>query len=71
MNGGKIIQLKNTFNQELGPLRIFLKDKNIPGLSISRSFGDKIGKSIGVISNPIINEYKLNKDVKFIVIASG
>ena len=71
MNGGNIIQLKNTFNQELGPLRIFLKDKNIPGLSISRSFGDKIGKSIGVISNPIINEYKLNKDVKFIVIASG
>ena len=71
MNGGKVIQLKNNNEQEKGPLRIFLKDKMIPDLSISRSFGDKIGKSIGVISNPVINEYTLNKTVKFILIASS
>ena len=71
MNGGKVIQLKNNNEQEIGPLRIFLKDKMIPDLSITRSFGDKIGKSIGVISNPVINEYTLNKSVKFILIASS
>ena len=71
MNGGRVIQLKNNNEQEKGPLRIFLKDKMIPDLSISRSFGDKIGKSIGVISNPVINEYTLNKTVKFILIASS
>ena len=71
MNGGNIIQLKNNLDKENGSLRIFLKDENIPGLSITRSFGDRIGKKIGVISNPVINEYTLNKSVKFIIIASS
>ena len=71
MNGGNVIQLKNSINQENGPLRIYLKGDNIPGLSITRSFGDRIGKKIGVISNPVINEYTLNKSVKFIIIASS
>ena len=70
-NGGNIKQLTNNFNQELGPLKIFLKNKNIPGLTITRSFGDKIGKSLGLISKPFINEYTLNKTVKYIVMASG
>ena len=48
-----------------------MKKENIPGLHITRSFGDKIGKSIGVISKPFINEYTLNKSVKFIIIASS
>ena len=59
MNGGNVIQLKNSINQENGPLRIYLKGDNIPGLSITRSFGDRIGKKIGMISNPVINEYKI------------
>ena len=71
MNGGNVIQLKNSINQENGPLRIYLKGNNIPGLSITRSFGDRIGKKIGMISNPVINEYTLNKSVKFIIIASS
>ena len=71
MNGGNVIQLKNSINQENGPLRIYLKGDNIPGLSITRSFGDRIGKKIGMISNPVINEYTLNKFVKFIIIASS
>ena len=71
INGGNVIQLKNSINQENGPLRIYLKGDNIPGLSITRSFGDRIGKKIGMISNPVINEYTLNKFVKIIIIASS
>ena len=71
LNGGMIKQLKDSFNQELGPLKIFLKNENIPGLTITRSFGDKIGKSIGLISKPFINEYTLNRNVKYIVMASS
>jgi len=71
LNGGMIKQLKDSFNQELGPLKIFLKNENIPGLTITRSFGDKIGKSIGLISKPFINEYTLNINVKYIVMASS
>ena len=71
MNGGKIKQIKNGFNNKLGPLRIFVKNGNFPGLTITRSFGDKIGKSIGVLSKPFINQYILNKSVRYIVIASS
>ena len=48
-----------------------MKNENIPGLTITRSFGDKIGKSIGLTSKPFINEYTLNKNVKYIVMASN
>ena len=37
---------------------------------MSRSFGDKLGKKVGIIVEPLINEYNLNKDVKYIIIAS-
>ena len=37
---------------------------------MSRSFGDKLGKEIGIIVDPIINEYNLNNNVKYILIAS-
>ena len=66
-----IIRILKDFNQkEIGPLRVFSKGSFLPGLSMSRSFGDKIGKDIGIIVDPIINEYNLNSDVKYIVMAS-
>ena len=37
---------------------------------MSRSFGDKLGKKLGIIVDPLLNEYNLNKDVKYIIIAS-
>jgi hypothetical protein len=36
----------------LGPARVWLKDADIPGLAMSRSFGDKVAASCGVISEP-------------------
>ena len=71
MDGGIIKKLDNNSNNELETLKIFIKDENIPGLNITRSFGDKIGKSIGMLSKPFINEYILNKSVKYIVITSS
>ena len=49
---------------------IQIKGSLLPGLAMSRSFGDKIGKDIGIISEPLINEYILNKDVKYIIMGS-
>ena len=34
---------------------------------MSRSFGYKLGKDIGVIADPLIVEYNLNKTVKYII----
>ena len=67
---GIIRRLKDFNQKEIGPLRVFSKGSFLPGLSMSRSFGDKIGKDIGIIVDPIINEYNLNSDVKYIVMAS-
>ena len=68
--GGILSRLINSEHKEFGPLRIFLKGTLLPGLSMSRSFGDKLYKDIGVIVDPLIKEYNLNKDVKYILIAS-
>ena len=35
-----------------GAYRVWLKDEDVPGLAMSRSFGDMIAKSVGVISDP-------------------
>ena len=68
--GGILSRLKNSEHKEFGPLRVFLKGSLLPGLSMSRSFGDKLCKGIGIIVDPLIKEYNLNKDVKYILIAS-
>lgn len=47
-----------------------MKEENIPGLAMSRSIGDRIASSVGVIPEPEFFELELNKDDKFIVIAS-
>ena len=45
-------------------------NENIPGLAMSRSFGDHAAVEVGVISEPEILEMNLVEDDKFIVIAS-
>jgi hypothetical protein len=36
----------------IGPARVWLKKENIPGLAMSRSIGDLIAASVGVIEEP-------------------
>jgi serine/threonine protein phosphatase PrpC len=54
----------------LGPYRVWLKNQNYPGLAMSRSIGDLVAGSVGVICDPEIIEYEINEFCKFIVIAS-
>jgi serine/threonine protein phosphatase PrpC len=54
-----------------GPARVWKTKGGVPGLAMSRSFGDLVAKSIGVSHQPEI--YSLNLDEvkpKFIIIAS-
>jgi len=50
--------------------RIWMEGKNLPGLAISRSFGDKLGQEIGVISVPELCELTLMEQEKFLILAS-
>ena len=41
----------------MGPYRIWIQDKNIPGLAMTRSFGDYVASTVGVISEPEVTCY--------------
>ena len=54
----------------VGPYRVWAKNKDYPGLAMSRSLGDFDGKKIGIIADPEIIEYKIKVHSKFIAICS-
>ena len=54
----------------MGPDRIWLREDDIPGLAMTRSFGDSIAHTVGVISEPEIKRYDFTGNEKFIIIAS-
>ena len=54
-----------------GPKRVWLKNKQVPGLAMTRSIGDMAASSVGVTARPEITVFSnLCKDDKFVVIAS-
>ena len=69
-HGGRIEAYKDENGGDFGPPRVWLKNEDIPGLAMSRSFGDEVAASVGTISEPEIEEYNITNDDKFIIIAS-
>jgi hypothetical protein len=45
--GGRIFSQKNEKGEDLGPLRVWMKELAMPGLAMTRSFGDKAGIKAG------------------------
>ena len=69
-SGGRVEAYQDDHGNPFGPSRVWLKNQNIPGLAMSRSFGDKVASSVGVICEPEILEFDLTCDDKFIVLGS-
>lgn len=51
-NGGRVEPYTDYDGSLVGPARVWLMDADIPGLAMSRSFGDKVAASCGCISEP-------------------
>ena len=68
--GGRIHPMKDEDGEFIGPLRVYMKDKEMPGLAMTRSFGDYFGSLAGTISEPEITEHILSQEDKFIILAS-
>ena len=51
-------------------MRVWLPDQDLPGLAMSRSLGDRLAHSVGVSSIPEVKEFFLNKEDKFVIIAT-
>jgi len=69
-NGGRVESYKDEEGKFVGPKRVWLKNEDVPGLAMSRSFGDGVAHSVGVIAEPEIIEYSLLHEDKFIILAS-
>ena len=69
-SGGKVQSYKDENGEPVGPERVWLKNDDVPGLAMSRSFGDIIAHSVGVIAEPEIFDYSFVHEDKFVIIAS-
>ncbi len=54
----------------MGPVRVWLADKDTPGLSMTRAFGDIVASSVGVIANPDVMEVLLEQGDQYLVLCS-
>ena len=68
-NGGEISQYEDN-GEKSGPYRIWKKGEVYPGIAMSRSVGDFIATSLGVVPEAKFIEEKIDQDCKFIVVAS-
>ena len=54
----------------VGPQRVWIKEEEVPGLAMTRSFGDRVAATVGVMSEPEIKEFLFDEGDKFMIIAS-
>jgi serine/threonine protein phosphatase PrpC len=69
-NGGRVQPYSDQDGNPVGPARVWLREDNIPGLAMSRSFGDYVASQVGVISQPEVMKHTLRPQDKFMVVAS-
>jgi serine/threonine protein phosphatase PrpC len=68
--GGRVEPLPGPPGEDCGPPRVWLKEVDVPGLAMSRSIGDDISQTVGVISVPEIIKHELQENDIFAVWAS-
>lgn len=67
--GGRIDQA--VFDGEKqGPLRIYKSDVDLPGLTVTRAFGDEMAKSVGVIAEPEIMMHDVGPQDRYLILCS-
>ena len=68
--GGRIDSYRDSQGHKVGPERVWLKHEDIPGLAMSRSFGDQVAARVGVNAVPEVSEYHMSSSDKVIILAS-
>jgi serine/threonine protein phosphatase PrpC len=70
--GGRVETLRGPPGTDCGPYRVWLSQVDVPGLAMSRSIGDDVAHSVGVINHPDIVSYRLERsdDEVFLVLAT-
>lgn len=67
--GGRVLTSRRN-GQPIGPLRVWLADVPAPGLAMSRSVGDMLAKTAGVISTPHRATRQLAGNHRLLIVAT-
>lgn len=57
-------------DDDCGPLRVFNKNSEVPGLAMTRSFGDLIGHESGIIHDSDFSQHALTNNDRALVLGS-
>lgn len=68
--GGRVEPLPGPADEDCGPPRVWLKEVDVPGLAMSRSIGDDVSQTVGVISVPEIKFHDVQDNDIFAIWAS-
>ena len=68
--GGRVEPIRDALGRPVSVSRVWLAAQNVPGLAMSRSVGDKLAASVGVISEPEFTHYSLQSHDKFLILAT-
>ena len=67
---GEIEAIEDDNGNWTGPLRVWEKGSEGPGLAMTRSLGDKVGTKIGVVCTPEVFKYNIKDEDRAFIIAS-
>ena len=59
---GRVEPFKDEKGGFIGPARVWLKEDDVPGLAMSRSFGDQVAASVGCIVEPGILNFFIKRN---------
>jgi len=68
--GGRVEACRGADGVEVGPVRVWLRGQDVPGLAMTRSFGDLVAASVGVIARPEIEDYDHHEDDVMLIMGS-
>ncbi|CAD8128641.1 unnamed protein product [Paramecium sonneborni] len=68
--GGKIDQSIQK-GRKSGSLKVWAPKQNLPGVKLTRCFGNMIGKIVGIIAEPEITEFKVPKSGYLLIGSTG
>ena len=57
---GRIMAYKDEDGSDIGPLRVWIREADLPGLAMTRSLGDGIAQTVGVTCEPEIKQFELS-----------
>ena len=69
-SSGRVHACRGPSGEPIGPARVWLAHQDVPGLAMSRSFGDGVAKSIGVHAQPEVSTVRRTPDDLFIIWAT-